>query len=51
MHYLGSCYVLLLGETLYGTIMKLTTLQAGEKYPTILNDYGRPHIQVRHGLE
>ena len=48
MHYLGSYYVLLLGETLYGTIMKPTTLQAGEKCPTILNVYGGPHIQVRH---
>ena len=44
-------YVLLLWETLYGTIMKPTTAQAGEKCPTILNDYGRPYIQVRHGFK
>ena len=46
MHYLKSCYVLLLGETLYGNIMKPTTLQPGEKCPTVLNVYGGPHIQV-----
>ena len=42
-----SHYVLLLGETLYGNIMKPTTLQPGEKCPTILNVYGGPHIQVQ----
>ena len=47
MHYLKSCYALLLGETLYGNIMKPTTLQPGEKCPTILNVYGGPHIQVK----
>ena len=46
VHYLESCYVLLLGETLYGNIMKPSTLQPGEKCPTILNVYGGPHIQV-----
>ena len=46
VHYLESSYVLLLGETLYGNIMKPTTLQPGEKCPTILNVYGGPHIQV-----
>ena len=43
-------YVLLLGATLYGTIMKPTRVQAGEKCPTILNDYGRLN-QVRHGFK
>ena len=46
MHYLESRYVLLLGETLYGNIMKTTTLQPGEKCPAILNVYSGPHIQV-----
>ena len=31
--------------------MKPTTLQAGEKWPTILNVYGGPHIQVRYGFK
>ena len=48
MHYLKSCYALLLGEILYGNIMKPTTLQPGEKCPTILNVYGGPHIQVKY---
>ena len=39
-------YVPLPGETLYGSIMKPTTLQPGEKCPTILYVYGGPHIQV-----
>ena len=46
-----SHHVLLLGETLYGNIMKPTTLQPGEKYPTILNVYGGPHIQVQCQLK
>ena len=50
VHYVEH-YVLLLGETLYGNIMKPTTLQPGEKCPTILNVYGGPHIQVRYGLK
>ena len=52
VHNLESCNLLLVDETLYGTIMKPTTVQAGEKYPrkypTILNVYSGPHIQVRH---
>ena len=51
VHYLWCAlfeefYVLLLGETLYGNIMKPATLQPGEKCPTILYVYGGPHIQV-----
>ena len=37
-------------ETLYITIMKPTTLQGEEKRFAILNIYGGPHIQVRHGI-
>ena len=51
VHYLESWYVLLLGETLYGNIMKPTTLQPGEKCPTILNVYGGPHIQVEYEVK
>ena len=48
MYYLESYDVPLLEETLYGNIMKPTTLQPGEKCPTILNVDGGPHIQVKY---
>ena len=51
LHYFESCYLPLLGETLYGTIMKPTTVQTGKKCPTILNVYSVPNIQVRHGFK
>ena len=50
MHYLKSCYVPLLGETLYITIMKPTILQEEEKCLAVLDVHGGPHIQVRHGF-